>query len=250
MIDQAEKGSIRHAELMKQQNADRLEAEKWRAKLETDTRKQIAEINADSRKDIAGMKQSAKGSLPAPALKMQNEELDAIGAASGIKADLAAVRGQIESGALKLGPVKNAMGALKNATSLSDENSRNLASFQATLERNRNESLRLNKGVQTEGDAVRAWNELIANINDPEVVKQRLAEIERLNDRAVTLRKMNIDTIRQNFGADPLDTSKFESVAPAIGATGGGGPKVGAVEDGYRFKGGNPADPKAWEKVQ
>lgn len=27
-------------------------------------------------------------------------------------------------------------------------------------------------------------------------------------------------------------------------------PKVGAIEDGHRFKGGNPADPKNWEEVK
>lgn len=29
-----------------------------------------------------------------------------------------------------------------------------------------------------------------------------------------------------------------------------GGPQIGAVEDGYRFKGGNPADQASWERVQ
>jgi hypothetical protein len=29
-----------------------------------------------------------------------------------------------------------------------------------------------------------------------------------------------------------------------------GAPQVGEVRKGYRFKGGNPADPNAWEQVQ
>lgn len=35
------------------------------------------------------------------------------------------------------------------------------------------------------------------------------------------------------------------SSAPAAGR----GPAPGAIEDGYRFRGGNPADPSAWEQV-
>lgn len=46
---------------------------------------------------------------------------------------------------------------------------------------------------------------------------------------------------------------------PASGIQGGGdqnlaaagnGPQPGVIEDGYRFKGGNPADPNSWEQVQ
>lgn len=225
-------------------------------KAEIGSRAQIAKQHDETLKAIAQTKQQSKGTIPASALKMQNEELDAIGAASSIQKDMASVRAQIESGKLQLGPVRNLIGQAKNAAGLSDENSRNLASFKATLERMRNESLRLNKGVQTEGDSVRAWKELVDNMNDPQVVKQRLAEIEAQNERAATLRKMNIDVIRQNFGAEPLDTQGYQSQSATVGAAKGqpatpqaGGPQVGIVEDGYRFKGGNPSDPKSWEKV-
>lgn len=34
-----------------------------------------------------------------------------------------------------------------------------------------------------------------------------------------------------------------------MGAPVGSGPQPGTVEDGYRFKGGNPADPNSWEPV-
>ncbi len=35
----------------------------------------------------------------------------------------------------------------------------------------------------------------------------------------------------------------------AVGPSGSGAPQAGTVEDGYRFKGGDPSDPKNWEKI-
>lgn len=155
--------------------------------------------------------------LPSAALKLQQQELDAIGTAAGITQDLQAMSAQIDSGKLNLGPVNNLVNRGRNLTGLSSESSRNLGSFEATLERMRNDSLRLNKGVQTEGDAQRAWNELVKNINDPALVKQRLGEISQINERAVNLRKMNIDAIRANYGGAPMDTSGYENQGPAVG---------------------------------
>lgn len=154
--------------------------------------------------------------LPTPALKMQQEETDAIAIASGIGSDLDAIKNQVDSGQLNLGLFKNLVSKGRNISGISDETSRNFATFQATLEKLRNDSLRLNKGVQTEGDSVRAWNELLANINDPKLVSKRLEEIKVINERAVNNRKMNIDNIRQNFGVEPLDTSGYEKQKPII----------------------------------
>jgi len=156
--------------------------------------------------------------MPATALKMQQAELDALGTASGVQMDIARIEKQLQEGKLDFGPVSNLVDRGLNATGLSTERSRNFGSFKATLEKMRNDSLRLNTGVQTDGDAQRAWNELFSSINDKELVQQRLAEIKNINARAVQLRKMNVDGIRANYGRDPLDTSKYEPPASAPAA--------------------------------
>ena len=185
-------------------------------------RRDLAAQASGDRRMIAGMmdarrEQKNVPKLPTPALKMQQEELDAVGTSASINADLAAMGQQIDSGKLQLGPVNNLLAKGKNLIGASDESSRNLATFQSTLEKLRNDSLRLNKGVQTEGDAQRAWNEMITNINDPKVVKQRLGEIQKINERAANLRKMNVDVIRSNFGVESMDTSPRENVPAAVG---------------------------------
>jgi hypothetical protein len=157
-----------------------------------------------------------KKPMPPAALKMQNESLDAIGTASGLNADLGAMRAQIEKGDLKFGPVANLMNRGLNASGASTQESRNFASAKANLERLRNESLRLNTGTQTEGDAQRAWNELFENTNDTKVVSQRLQEIGALNDRAVDLHQLRLDGVRANYGYEPMDTTAQRALKPAL----------------------------------
>lgn len=149
--------------------------------------------------------------LPTPALKMQQEELETIGTVSGTNADLAAIQSQIKNGALELGTFRNYLSGAKNYMGMSDESSQNFATLQATLEKARNSSLLLNKGVQTDGDAQRAWNELLSNINDPKVVEKRLSEIQSINERAVKIRKAKLSNLRKNYNAPPLDYSEFDA---------------------------------------
>lgn len=156
--------------------------------------------------------------LPGGALKIQDEALSALGAAGTLDKILAAKAQQIEDGTLSFGPVDNIINKARNAAGLSSEESRNFASFQSDLERMRNESLRLNAGVQTDGDAQRAWNELFQNINDPKLVRQRVQEIRSLNKRAAELQRLRVDSVRSNYNAAPYDFSRYDTPAEAPGS--------------------------------
>ena len=171
---------------------------------------QATPVNDASGKPLQGKTTAAKP-MPGAAMKMQNEELDAIGTFSGLNADLAGLEKQIADGKLKFGLASNVINQGRNYIGNSNEESRNLASFKSKMESMRNSVLLLNKGVQTEGDAQRAMNEIFANINDQDVVKQRLAEIQALNKRAVELRKNNVGVLRRNYGQDDMDFTKIES---------------------------------------
>lgn len=153
--------------------------------------------------------------LPATIAKMQDEAIGDLGSSVGVQKDIEHFSKQIDDKKLNLGPLNNAVNWAQNAAGLSDEGSRNYASFKASLEAMRNNSLRLNKGVQTEGDAVRAWNELFDNLNDPKVVKQRLGEIKGINERAASLKKLQIDRLREEYNKPPMDYSVVENLSSA-----------------------------------
>lgn len=174
----------------------------------------MGESNAIAREKLAN---SPAKPLPSTALKLQNEALDKLSIASNINHDLGAISSQIDSGKLSFGPLINLKNRALNLAGSSTEESRNFATFKSTLEKLRNDSLLLNTGVQTDGDAQRAWNELFENINDTEFVKKRLKEIQAINERGADLQKMQVDTIRSNYGAPEIDYSRYESQPAALG---------------------------------
>jgi cell fate (sporulation/competence/biofilm development) regulator YmcA (YheA/YmcA/DUF963 family) len=154
--------------------------------------------------------------LPAQALKLQQEALDIMGVASNTQKDLSEIKNQIDTGKLPLGLWSNKVNEVKNYLGISTPESENFATFTATMEKIRNDSLLLNKGVQTEGDSIRAWNQLFKNLNDENVVSKRLEEIKKINERAVNLQRMNVDVIRSNYGKEPLDTAGYTGQKTAI----------------------------------
>ena len=151
--------------------------------------------------------------IPVPLVKAQDDLIDKMSVARSTDADLGAISKQIASGTLKFGPVRNLINAGKNVAGVSDEESRAFGTFKSTLEKLRNDSLRLNAGVQTEGDAQRAWNELFQNINDTNFVQKRLGEIRNINKRAADLHGYRLNVLRANSGAGPLQPAQ---IAPAI----------------------------------
>jgi hypothetical protein len=106
---------------------------------------------------------------------------------------------------VELGAVENAWSRGKNFAGMSDENSRAYAKLRQTLEKLRNNYLLLAKGVQTEGDAVRAWNSEIGESvqNDNKLALQQLQSAQGMIDRALEAQQSRIATVYENFGSEP-----------------------------------------------
>lgn len=84
-----------------------------------------------------------------------------------------------------------------------------------------NESLRLNNGVQTEGDAKRETDNIMRNIHNPTYVEQRLLELDRINQRAIRSREETISRREARVNRPS------QVAAPAARPRQGNAPRVG-----------------------
>lgn len=122
----------------------------------------------------------------------------------------------------ELGPIQNKQYEYANWSGNSTPQSRAYAKLSANLSKLRNDSLRLNKGTQTDGDAQRAWDEIMANMNDKELVMERLADIERYNELALAEKQYQLEVFEEQYGK-PNATRP-----PANPPAGGARPSAGA----------------------
>ena len=114
----------------------------------------------------------------------------------------------------ELGPIKNKTYEALNYAGTSTQESRAYSKLTANLSKLRNDSLRLNKGAQTEGDAIRAWEEIAANPNDTEVIKSRLMDIQRYNAQAAEEKRWAMSLYENTYEAVPARPGVSRS-APA-----------------------------------
>lgn len=106
------------------------------------------------------------------------------------------------------------------------------------------EASRVFKGTATEGE-IRRWGDLFDGARSPQQLQTMIQEFtELLNSRLEALRSQR----QRVTGTDE------EILSPHARETydklRGGAPQPGTVMDGYRFKGGDPADKSNWEPVQ
>jgi len=105
----------------------------------------------------------AQKPLPPVIQKAEDQDFETGQAAINLAADTNKYINSIKSGAIQFGPLNKASTTIRGAfgSESPDVTARN--DFESFKTRLVNESLRLNKGTQTEGDAVRAANELRAS---------------------------------------------------------------------------------------
>lgn len=149
--------------------------------------------------------------LPANIIKLQDDNLQTVGQLQIINKKIDNFINQIDSNQIDFGLFQNPKSKLQNYIGKSDEQSRNFNSFSSFIEEMRNGLLLLHNGVQTEGDAQRALNQLIADggLNDKELVKERLMNIKTANENNAKLREMQNEQIRSEYGKNPLNYDNY-----------------------------------------
>lgn len=106
------------------------------------------------------------------------------------------------------------------------------------------------KGATTDFE-LRKFESMMADPSTPPEIRKRM--LVRMKTLAEQRRKTMLDMNDQIRGGTFYKPGGGQSArggaSPATGSPSSNGPKPGDVEDGHRFKGGDPSNPANWEKV-
>lgn len=146
--------------------------------------------------------------------KAETDDIFALETAKNIMSDIDKFDQLITDGKLEFGVIDSIGDYVKGATGTQGQEEINSSKFKSFIQKLRNDSLKLAKGIQTDADAERVMGELFDafDSNDDDVVQQKLREIKNINQRSISIRKKSIINRRDGQNVKPFDFSTLGNI--------------------------------------
>ena len=179
-----------------------------------DIAKREAEVKIETEKTL----QKAKD-LPVPVQKEVQSLSGDIAVSDRVVDKALGFIEQIETGKINLSLAANAFDKARKNLALSTEETVAKDALEQFILQTRNDLVSMEKGVQTDSDAQRMLDEVIPNLNDPNVVMARLMEMVEAQGRSINLKKKQTnDFFEQNSKKkryDDIDEGLLGSLSTA-----------------------------------
>ena len=118
---------------------------------------------------------------------------------------------RIDSGVLQFGLLNRAEDTMRNRTGFTNDQSRAKAEYENDVKRLANDVTQAAKGTQTEFDAKRAYDLIVGNLNDPDIVRTQLRNLRQIaaDSQNTAATSVNIAVKRNpGLGQEPLPMAK------------------------------------------
>jgi len=155
---------------------------------QTITPYQQQQLDLQNKKFAYDQKKGTNKPLPKWAADRYDEITEALEAGANSMQKASMHLDRIAKGELEVSPIMSGVGAIRRGTGFGNAQDANLAELKADLTEIVNQSLRLNKGVQTEGDAQRSYKEVMDS-NDKETLVRALSRLIQTNKKAIILQQ-------------------------------------------------------------
>ena len=139
-------------------------------------------------------------------IKLENDIRSATSKAVDVGDKIAGHLKALELGTLKPGAESTIRTAVASKTGyFGNDNTDAMASLMQDAAEARDAVLAMNAGVQTDGDAERAYQRILTSKNDPNMLKTALEKLVDVQSKAVMSKQLEGEAIRSNRGLDAVD---------------------------------------------